>query len=97
MFEASWISTVAEDVPALAMLYLQAFATLIVSCYLLREWSRLAYRMRLKQRERPGILVLNWSLRESAWPEKGGKEKIASVFPACCCEKNEGKESGKKD
>ncbi len=48
------------------LVYLQLFATVMVSCYLFREWSRLLYQTHRKQKERPGILVLNWSLGGSA-------------------------------
>lgn len=68
------------DVPELAMLYLQTFTTLIISCYLLRDWSRLVYRTHRKQKERPGLLTLNWSLQGLAQVEKDEKEKIRSAF-----------------
>jgi len=49
---------------------LQLMVTTTVIGYLLAVWAKLAYRMHNKQRERPGLLELNWSL-----PVHEGKDR----------------------
>jgi hypothetical protein len=71
-----WALTADGSPLDLGVFYLQTFATLMVSCYLLCDWSRLLYRMHRKQKERSDILKLNWSLR--GWLARDGKRGVKS-------------------
>jgi hypothetical protein len=58
--------------------YLQMTTTLLVAGYMLMDWTRLLYRTHKKQKERPGLLELNWSLPGTL---QSAKKELEEDFP----------------